>query len=219
MSQENHHEASIAGQIVEQLAQSIAEHGKASFVVCGGSSPVGIFTALASGSYRNETTSVADWSRVTITLVDDRLVPADDDNSNQHLLRQHLLHGELAAARLVPLISGGDVANINRPFDVMLLGMGPDGHFASLFPDMVDDPALSVDSPPMIIETDAKGSPKLPRISMNLAMILQSKLIMLLVKGAEKQRVLAAAKSDRNLPVHALLTQNVTPINIITEIE
>jgi len=52
MSQESHHEASIASQIVEQLAQSIAEHGKASFVVCGGSSPLGIFTALASGSYR-----------------------------------------------------------------------------------------------------------------------------------------------------------------------
>ena len=216
--QKNDHEASIAGRIAAQLAQSIADNGQASFVVCGGSSPLGLFAALANGTYKNETTSIVDWSRVTITLVDDRLVPTDDDNSNQKLLHQHLWYGELAAARFVPLTLDGDAANITRPFDVMLLGMGPDGHFASLFPDMVDGPALSVDTPPIIIETDAKGSPKLPRISMNLAMILQSKMIMLLVKGAQKQEVLAAAETDRSLPVHALLTQRVTPIEIITKI-
>jgi 6-phosphogluconolactonase/glucosamine-6-phosphate isomerase/deaminase len=70
---------------------------------------------------------------------------------------------------------------------------------------------------PALLETGPEGSPKLPRISMNLAMILQSHLIILLVKGAEKQAVLKAAKTDQGLPVHALLAQTITPVHIATD--
>ena len=100
---------------------------------------------------------------------------------------------------------------------MMLLGMGVDGHFASLFPDMVNEAALQPDAPPIIVKTGPKGSPSLPRISMNLAMILHSKLLILLVNGPEKQAVLEAAQTDRQLPVHALLKQDVTPLKISTD--
>ena len=135
-----------------------------------------------------------DWSQVTITLVDDRLVPADHQHSNQKLLHDHLLFGAVSAA-FIPLAIDNGVKNIARPFDVMLLGMGVDGHFASLFPDMVGKASLQVDAPPMILETGRRDLHRC-RASLNLAMILQSKLLILLVNGSEKLAVLEAARTD-----------------------
>ena len=203
----------ITDQIARQLAHAIATKGQASLVVCGGSSPISIFAALTAGAHEG----IVDWSHVTITLVDDRLVPADHQHSNQKLVHDYLLCGAAAAATFIPLAIDNAADNIARPFDVMLLGMGVDGHFASLFPDMVGETSLQVDAPPMILETGPKGSPLLPRVSMNLAMILQSKLVILLVSGSEKQAVLEAARTDPGLPVHALLKQDVTPLEIITD--
>ena len=207
------HTDDIADKIAHQLAAAIEAHGNASLVVCGGSSPVDVFHQLAEGQHEG----TLDWSCVTITLVDDRQVPADDPHSNQRLLREHLLVGAVAKARFVPLADGEEVSQISRPFDVMLLGMGPDGHFASLFPSMVGTAALLATAEPALLETGPEGSPNLPRISMNLAMILQSHLIILLVKGGEKQAILKAARTDQSLPVHALLSQTITPVQIATD--
>jgi 6-phosphogluconolactonase len=100
----------------------------------------------------------------------------------------------------------------------MLLGMGIDGHFASLFPDMITiATAFDTDAAPAIIRTGIKGSPAHPRISMNLAMILKSRHIMLLIHGDAKRAVLADALHNRNLPVAALLHQTITQIDIITD--
>jgi 6-phosphogluconolactonase len=99
----------------------------------------------------------------------------------------------------------------------MLLGMGLDGHFASLFPSMVGDAAMNVDTAPAIIQTGPDGDPLCPRISMNLPMILQSRLVFLLVKGAAKQEILRAAQTDQLLPVHHLITQTVKSVQIVTQ--
>ena len=197
--------------IADYLSQAIAERGSASLVVSGGSSPIPTFATLASTSI--------DWAQVTITLVDDRDVPADHADSNDLLLHTHLLQGRAAQAHYVSLARDPDaVANITRPFDVMLLGMGTDGHFASLFPDMISDAtAFDSDAAPAILRTGIKGSPAHPRISMNLAMILQSRHIMLLIQGDAKRAVLAEAQHDHNLPVSALLHQTITNIDIITD--
>ena len=203
----------IVEQIARQLAHSIAADGQASLVVCGGSSPLSIFAALAAGEHE----TMVDWPRVTITLVDDRLVPAEHEHSNQKLLRNHLMCGAVAAANFIPLTVDGPAGEMRRPFNVTLLGMGIDGHFASLFPDMMGEESLQADKPPAIVQTGPKGSPSLPRVSMNLAMILQSELVILLVNGSEKQAVLEAARTDPGLPVHALLKQDVTPLEIITD--
>jgi len=202
-----------ASQIVRQLRQSIEANGQASLVVSGGSSPLALFHDLAAGQHDG----AIDWSRVTITLVDDRQVPASHEHSNQKLIHEHLMQGPVAKATFLPLTPDGAVNHLPRPFDVMVLGMGLDGHFASLFPDMVASPALQPDASPAIIETGPQGSPKLPRISMNLAMILQSRLIVLLVTGKDKKAVLETARTDMGLPVHALLTQTIAPIEIADE--
>lgn len=197
--------------IADHLSRAIAERGAASLIVSGGSSPLAIFKAL--------TAMKIDWAKVTISLVDDRDVPADHTDSNELLLQTHLLKGEIASANFISLARDPDkVAMIARPFDVMLLGMGTDGHFASLFPDMIsDEAAFGLGAAPTILRTGIKGSPAHPRVTMNLAMILQSSHIYLLVNGAAKAAVFADAQHNHNLPIAALLQQKITNIEIIMD--
>ena len=200
-----------ASKIADHLSLAIAERGAASLIVSGGSSPLAIFKAL--------TAMKIDWAKVTISLVDDRDVPADHTDSNELLLQTHLLKGEIASANFISLARDPDkVAMIARPFDVMLLGMGTDGHFASLFPDMIsDEAAFGPGAAPTILRTGIKGSPAHPRVTMNLAMILQSSHIYLLVNGAAKTAVFADAQHNHNLPIAALLQQKITNIEIIMD--
>jgi 6-phosphogluconolactonase len=204
---------SVVNQIASALNVAIDERGTASFVVSGGSSPTSIFAALVAGEHNHD----VDWGKVTITLADNRRVADDHDDSNCKLILSKLLQGPVDAARFLPLTVGGPASEIPRPFDVMLLGMGPDGHFASLFPSMLDNVAMDVRTTPGVIETEPNGNPRWPRISMNLPMILQSRLILLLVKGSAKREVLAAAQIDQSLPVHHLITQNVQSVQIVLD--
>ena len=200
-----------ASKIADHLSRAIAERDAASLIVSGGSSPLAIFKAL--------TAMKIDWTKVTISLVDDRDVPADHTDSNELLLQTHLLKGEIASTNFISLARDPDkVAMIARPFDVMLLGMGTDGHFASLFPDMIsDEAAFGLGAAPTILRTGIKGSPAHPRVTMNLAMILQSSHIYLLVNGAAKTAVFADAQHNHNLPIAALLQQKITNIEIIMD--
>jgi len=202
---------SVVNQIASALSVAIEERGTASFVVSGGSSPTSIFAALVAGKHDHG----VNWGQVTITLVDDRQVANDHDDSNCKLIHSKLLQGPVGEARFLPLTVGGPASEIPRPFDVMLLGMGPDGHFASLFPSMLNDIAMDVRAAPEVIETEPHGNPRWPRISMNLSMILQSRLILLLVKGSIKREVLATAQIDRSLPVHHLITQDIQSVQIV----
>jgi 6-phosphogluconolactonase len=203
----------VVNQITAALAAGIAQQGSASFVVPGGSSPAFVFKALANGEYD----TAVDWAKVTITLVDDRLVHGNHNDSNCKLIRAQLLRGPVVAAKFFPLTITGHVTKMDQPFDVTLLGMGLDGHFASLFPSMVGDAAMNIDAAPAIIQTKPEGDPLCPRISMNLPMILQSRLVFLLVKDAAKREVLRMAQTDQSLPVHYLITQTVKSVQIITE--
>ncbi|MDC1408441.1 6-phosphogluconolactonase [Candidatus Puniceispirillum sp.] len=194
-----------------QSPECYSERGAASLIVSGGSSPMAIFKAL--------TAMKIDWAKVTISLVDDRDVPADHKDSNELLLQTHLLKGEIASTNFISLARDPDkVVMIARPFDVMLLGMGTDGHFASLFPDMIsDEAAFGLGAAPTILRTGIKGSPAHPRVTMDLAMILQSSHIYLLVNGGAKMEVFADAQHNHDLPIAALLQQKITNIEIIMD--
>jgi 6-phosphogluconolactonase len=202
----------VATKIVTALNTGIEACGSAVFVASGGFSPEKIYAELVAGDYDGE----IDWALVTITLVDDRRVTAKHADSNQKKIREKLLQGPVSAARFLPLSAGSPATELSKTFDVMLLGMGLDGHFASLFPSMVNASALNVDAEPCIVKTEPQGNPSWPRISMSLSMIIKSRLILLLAQGPDKQRVLAAAKSDKSLPVHHLITQTRQPIEIVT---
>ena len=195
---------SLAARIAAALDRAVTEKGRAVLAVCGGSSPLALFAMLR--DYK-----IA-WPQISVTLVDDRQVPPDHEDSNQRLIRLHLLTGEAAAAQFVPLAADKEPL---QP-DVTLLGIGPDGHFASLFGDMIGRAeAFSLAAQPEIFETGPKGTPLHPRITMNLASLLASDWIVLLVAGAEKQAVLEAAGTDASLPVHHLLKADHPRLEIV----
>ena len=195
--------------IYEALKNSIDNNGRASFVVSGGSSPVKIFNDLSK--------SDLDWSKVSVTLVDDRVVSSEHSDSNERLLKENLFINNASVAKFISLKSESDeVMNINRPFDIMLLGMGEDGHFASLFPELVDNSNyFDLSANPEIIFTEPMGNPCHKRVSMNLSMIMKSKKIILLVSSSAKSILVDQALENKYLPIHFLLNQQTKVIEII----
>ena len=181
--------------ISDNLKSAIKKTGVASLVVSGGSSPIKIFEELSEIDLP--------WSKVQITLVDDRLVDAKDINSNQKLLLDHLLKKKAKNANFFLLTEDFILNNeFKIPFDVTLLGMGEDGHFASLFPNMIGDyDAFNIDAEYKVFKTSSNGDPFLPRITMNLSLILNSEVIILLVKGKMKEYILEQANVKDNLPL------------------
>jgi 6-phosphogluconolactonase len=185
--------------ISDKLKLAIDKKGTATFVVSGGTSPLKLFEDLSKIDLP--------WNKVQITLVDDRLVNKNHIHSNQKLINDHLLTNKAKLANFIPLSEKIIKSKIIiTPFDVNLLGMGEDGHFASLFPDMINDFNLfDLSADPNILTITSHGDPFLPRITMNLSLILKSEFIVLLVKGSIKQKIIDQAKNDNSLPIHYLL--------------
>ena len=195
--------------IITHLNSSINEFGSASIVTCGGSSPINIFKQL---SLRDD----IDWSNVNLTLLDDRKVSIDHPDSNEKLLIDHFAKNFAQNINIVSLCnSPNEVLEIKRPFDIMLIGLGGDGHFASLFPELVDNKeCFDVDANPEILFLGEMGDPKHERVSMNLSLILQSKKIILISSSDQKNKIIEQAFTDKALPLYYLLNQNIAEIDI-----
>lgn len=195
--------------IIAHLNSSINEFGSASIVTCGGSSPINIFKQL---SLRDD----IDWSNVNLTLLDDRKVSIDHPDSNEKLLIDHFAKNSAQNINIVSLCnSPNEVLKIKRPFDIMLIGLGGDGHFASLFPELVDNKeCFDVDANPEILFLGEMGDPKHERVSMNLSLMLQSKKIILISSSDQKNKVIEQAFTDKALPLYYLLNQNIAEIDI-----
>ena len=188
--------------IADSLTSSIHLNGRASFVVCGGNSPLQL--------YKNLSSKNLDWSKVSIFLGDDRVLPADHKDSNNFLIHQYLIKNNASAASFHALLDHKDsMEGIRLPFDVVLLGLGNDGHFASLFPAQLNIPeAFDAEASPAIIVSDQElGSPSYKRVSMNLSLLTNTKRCILLVPSSEKRKIVETAYTDNQLPLHFLLTQ------------
>lgn len=209
--------AAAATRIAELLENRLEHQPRASLVVSGGSSPLDCFGALAS--------TRLDWERVDVLLSDERWVPPDHDDSNEKLAREALLVGAASAANLKPVYAAG-VSPEERcddlqdplpvlPFSCSLIGMGADGHFASLFPDADNlDLGLDVESGRLYIPVATDASPH-PRVSMTLAGISRSDEIVLLFFGNDKLAVYEQARADANgFPVSKLLRQKRAPVRV-----
>jgi len=198
--------------IGRQLAEGLRTHGRASLVATGGRSPGPVFDRLLQ-------VANVDWARVVVTLSDERCVAESDPASNAGLVRERLIKRTPAKAHLLPLWpEPPDVAlQAIMPFDAVMLGMGEDGHIASLIPGDLGlaaamDPAsqrLTVSVP------EGLGSPPLPRVSLTLAALLQSRAIFLLIAGETKREVIARAQDGADLPVAALISQARVPVRIL----
>lgn len=197
--------------VVDQISNELDKHEKkykfATLVVCGGNSVLDIFNGLS--------IKEINWKNIWITLVDDRLVPNNHKDSNQLLVKKNLLINNASKANFLPLNTKNILSTkIMKPFTVMLLSMGYDGHFASIFPNMLGDKnVVNPKGIPEILNTTPQGTPSHSRITMNLAMILQSKAIFLLAHGENKLKTLDLAKTDRSLPINRLLISE--PSNLI----
>ncbi|WP_316155682.1 6-phosphogluconolactonase [Cupriavidus sp. BIC8F] len=202
----------LAISIGNALELAIRVKGWAVLAVSGGRSPVAMFERLRHRHVR--------WEAVTITLVDERVVPPDHADSNAALVRAHLLREAAASAAFVPLIADAQdvaapaqaVARANSPFrqpDVVVLGMGEDGHTASLFPDAPElQSALSEPQPGYVI-THPSVAPH-ARITLNLAALLAAERVFLSVSGAAKAEVLERALQGpaSSLPVSLVLSRH-----------
>jgi 6-phosphogluconolactonase len=212
----------LAGSIAADLSAAIAARGLASLVVSGGRSPVRLFECLR--------TEEIDWSRVYVALADERWVDPSDPASNERLVREELLQGRAAAAHFHGLKNGAATpdlgavlawktfADVPRPFDIVVLGMGDDGHTASLFPGSPNlmsalDETASAGCVGMLSPT-----PPQARLSLNLAALLESGRIVILITGEAKWRTYVAASQPgpvELMPVRAVLRQRRTPVEVV----
>lgn len=211
----------LADAIIARLQAAIAERGVASLIVSGGKSPVPLFARLR--------VAALDWSKVWISLADERWVAPSSPDSNERLLREHLLRDAAAAARFVALkspfatvedglaASAAALTAIPRPFDVVVLGMGEDGHTASLFPGADGlAAALALDNPASLVAIQPLTAPH-PRISLSLAALLDARCLLLPLSGASKHRVYRRAREtpdSARWPISAVLTQSRTPVQV-----
>ena len=185
--------AALSDDIALHLANGIAERGVASLVVSGGRTPIELFRAL-----RRED---LDWSCVQVTLADERWVEPADGASNEGLVRRELLVDDAARARFVPLkmnaptpqqgaaAAWAGIASMAQPFDYVVLGMGEDGHTASLFPGSPG--VLAALDPRARPGCVAMSSPAPPnaRLSLNLAALAHSRRAVVHLTGEEKWEV------------------------------
>ncbi|MDQ0464841.1 6-phosphogluconolactonase [Caulobacter ginsengisoli] len=194
-----------AAAIEEALVRAVQARGEGAFIATGGTSPGETYDRLAQAELP--------WAKIAVTLSDERRVPVSDPMSNEGQLRARLLVGKAAAARFIPLEEEAIAAA--EPFDVALLGMGEDGHFASLFP---DSPLLAegldpADGRRRVIEVPAgEPAPPQPRLSLTLPVIAACDLILILTRGEAKRRIL---ETGSGLPVHTLLARSQGQVRLI----
>lgn len=211
----------LADAIARRLRDAISERGNATLVVSGGTTPRMTFEQLARQPLH--------WSEATVLLADERWVPASDPASNEALVRGVLLTGHAASARFVGLYTGDPapedgekecavrIAALARPFDVVLLGMGEDGHTASLFP---SSPGLADALDPAgqaLCRAIRLPDVQPPRMTLTMRALLDARSVFLLFQGENKRRTFDAAVADgpiELMPIRAVLRQRRVPVTI-----
>lgn len=211
--------AELLSSLVKTALASSAT-SKASLVVSGGSTPGPCFDLLSA--------EPLDWSRVTVLPSDERWVAADDADSNENLIRRRLLQGRAQQGKVLSFFRAGveaaqapclierDLSGLTQPFSASLLGMGEDGHFASLFPDFDGlQQALDPSGKAACVMVQTAGSPHL-RISLTLSALLNSMHTVLLIFGEAKRIVFETAiAGGSSYPIDALLHQTRRPLTAI----
>lgn len=210
----------FAPEIAAKLQAGIDQNGRASLLVSGGSTPRPMFAKLSEIDI--------EWDKVDIALVDDRWVDLDDAASNEKMANEALLINKAASANFIGMKTDSTdafsaeeevtakLANITKPFDVVILGMGEDGHTASIFPCCAQlDEALTTDK--LLMATEPTTAPH-QRMTWTKSALLNSKQLYLHLVGESKEAVLNQVidKGDVKLaPICAFLNQSDVPMSVM----
>lgn len=214
-------ETELAERIIELLRSGIAARGKGALVVSGGRTPAGLFQQLSQQEL--------DWSKVVITLADERWVPRDHADSNARSVDTHLLQNKASAATFIPHVTAAatphqgqpeleqNLASLPDEIDAVILGMGEDGHTASFFPNAPElASAIDPHADQACLAVTPPVAPHL-RMTLTLPRLLASRQIFLHLCGEGKRPVLKEAQAEgatEDMPVRAVLRQESTPVDI-----
>jgi 6-phosphogluconolactonase len=205
-------EEDLAIKIANLLAEDIKNNGFAQLLVSGGSTPINLFKKLSNIDI--------DWKNVTIGLVDERFVPQSSEFSNESLVKTHLIQNLASSANLIGMVYDSENEQNNlklsieknatfltKKISISILGMGEDGHTASLFPgDSSSEKDLESIDFKGILSTTAPSHPT-RRITFSKNLILSSELIFLMLVGNSKMKVLEKAK-EKNYPIAKFMDKN-----------
>jgi 6-phosphogluconolactonase len=211
----------LSAEVAALVRQGVAERGAASLIVPGGRTPALFLSKLSHRALA--------WDKVQVTGSDERWVDVSSPDSNEALVRRTLLAHEAAGAEFVSLYSGaatpaGGLAEVEtrvramaRPFDAVVMGMGDDGHFASLFP---GEPALAIGldlsaSALCVAAKGPAGGP--PRLSLTLSCLANARHIYILATGGHKRDVWQSAADQPAdiLPAAALHRLTGIPVDFM----
>ena len=218
----------LAGEISVEISKAIRQKGSAVLALSGGSTPKPLFQALANHDI--------DWSKVIITLVDERWVDEQHELSNAAFMQTYLLEKLPDSVRFVPLYQQADcvqaslpfviadylqathsTVDVPRAFDVVILGMGGDGHTASFFPDASNIAQLiDIDSNDALL-TCSSASTQVERVTWSLPVLLNTSFLALHFTGEDKKAVFEQASEGgdvRELPIRSALFQDRVTLNV-----
>lgn len=187
-------EDELLATIEHVLRNEVASSGEACLLLSGGSTPINLYAKLSKAELP--------WEKITVALVDERFVPTDNIHSNEKMIRETLCQNRAEHVRLIGMVydANSESSNLERAQTayrqhvpsptVCLLGMGTDGHTASLFPgDAASEADLKKASDNILISTKAPANPQ-QRISLSKAKIRSAKHLLLMIAGEEKLSLL-----------------------------
>ena len=211
----------VAGDVAFIIESALDARGEALVALPGGKTPLPIFQKLAEAKL--------DWKRVTIIPTDDRLVPMTDERSNIRAIAGAFIR---SGARIFPITSDIDdyklagnsanakLAELKFPLDLAWLGMGSDGHTASIFPGPDLDEALNAPKGRHAVGVMPDPLPPeapVARVTLTRSAILSARTVLITITGDDKKELLEAAIADGHsskLPIGRVLAEAEQPIDI-----
>lgn len=225
---EQHHHlfTALVAECQDVLSEALSKHGAATLLVSGGSTPAPLYEALSK--------TELNWKKIKIALVDERWVDQDHSASNEALIRRTLLINNARVAEFTGMKNPAKTAaagqgetemlyrKLPQPFSLAIVGMGSDGHTASLFPHAKGlAEALKTDNDNLTVAITATQSevtgPNTERLSLTLPALLKTERVIILFTGEDKLAVFSAAQKPgpvTDMPIRALLHQEEVPVEL-----
>lgn len=224
--QRHHLVTALAAECQDVLSEAISKHGVATLLVSGGTTPAPLYEALSKMELN--------WKKVKIALVDERWVDASHTASNEALIRRTLLINNAKAAEFIGMKNASKTAaaghaeteehyhKLPQPFSLAIVGMGADGHTASLFPHAKGlAEALKPDSDKITAAITAKQSEitgaNTERLTLTASALLKTERIVILFTGEDKLTIFNAAQKEgpiEDMPIRVLLHQEQVPVEL-----